>query len=75
MSIPASLAISKLRFPEDGQPLTAGEVTIPEDEEATGQNRNAMMTFSDGAWLGLKVAGMMLVSTRFLEQINICSHS
>ncbi|PLW10579.1 hypothetical protein PCANC_19715 [Puccinia coronata f. sp. avenae] len=62
MSIPASLAISKLRFPEDGQPLTAGEVTIPEDEEATGQNRNAMMTFSDGAWLGLKVAGMILAN-------------
>lgn len=62
MSIPASLAISKLRFPEDGQPLTAGEVTIPEDEKTTSRKRNAMMTFSDGAWLGLKVAGMILAN-------------
>jgi CNT family concentrative nucleoside transporter len=59
MSIPASLAISKLRFPEDGQPITSGKVTIPEDERTRHQDRNAMMTFSDGAWLGLRVAGMM----------------
>jgi CNT family concentrative nucleoside transporter len=59
MSIPASLAISKLRFPEDSQPLTAGKVTIPEDEQTNRKDSNAMMTFSDGAWLGLKVAGMM----------------
>jgi len=62
MSIPASLAISKLRFPEDGQPLTAGKVAIPEEEQAEHQNRNALMTFSDGAWLGLRVAGMILAN-------------
>ncbi|KAA1064812.1 hypothetical protein PGT21_015547 [Puccinia graminis f. sp. tritici] len=59
MSIPASLAISKLRFPEDSQPLTAGKVTIPEDEQTNRKGSNAMMLFSDGAWLGLKVARMM----------------
>ncbi|PLW10580.1 hypothetical protein PCANC_19714 [Puccinia coronata f. sp. avenae] len=62
MSIPASLAISKLRFPEDGQPITSGKVTIPEDERTRHQDRNAMMTFSDGAWLGLRVAGMILAN-------------
>ncbi|KAA1118719.1 hypothetical protein PGT21_003408 [Puccinia graminis f. sp. tritici] len=62
MSIPASLAISKLRFPEDSQPLTAGEVTIPEDEETDRKDTNALMTFSDGAWLGLRVAGMILAN-------------
>ena len=67
MSIPASLAISKLRFPEDGQPLTAGKVAIPEEEQTEYQNRNALMTFSDGAWLGLRVAGMMWISSRDLN--------
>ncbi|OAV98675.1 hypothetical protein PTTG_07696 [Puccinia triticina 1-1 BBBD Race 1] len=62
MSIPASLAISKLRFPEDGQPLTAGEVRIPEDEQINRKDSNALMTFSDGAWLGLRVAGMILAN-------------
>ncbi|KNZ57133.1 hypothetical protein VP01_2232g1 [Puccinia sorghi] len=61
MSIPASLAISKLRFPEDSQPLTAGKVAIPE-EQTKHQKRNALMTFSDGAWLGLRVAGMILAN-------------
>ncbi|KAA1129559.1 hypothetical protein PGTUg99_028583 [Puccinia graminis f. sp. tritici] len=59
MSIPASLAISKLRFPEDGQPLTAGKVIIPEDKQTNREDSNAMMVFSDGAWLGLRVAGTM----------------
>lgn len=62
MSIPAALSISKLRFPEDGEPLTAGHVVIPMDEEADQKDRNALLVFSDGAWLGLRVAGMILAN-------------
>ncbi|EHS64090.1 uncharacterized protein PGTG_20793 [Puccinia graminis f. sp. tritici CRL 75-36-700-3] len=62
MSIPASLAISKLRFPEDSQPLTAGKVIIPEDEHTNRKDSNAIMVFSDGAWLGLRVAGTILAN-------------
>ncbi|KNF00216.1 hypothetical protein PSTG_06630 [Puccinia striiformis f. sp. tritici PST-78] len=62
MSIPASLAISKLRFPEDSRPLTAGQVVIPEDEQNNPRDSNPLMTFSDGAWLGLRVAGMILAN-------------
>jgi CNT family concentrative nucleoside transporter len=51
MIIPASLAISKLRLPEDSQPLTAGKVTIPKDKQTNCKDRNAMITFLDGAWL------------------------
>jgi len=60
MSIPASLAFSKLRYPEEEETLTAGRVVIPDDEEHKAAN--ALHAFANGAWLGLKIAGM-IVST------------
>lgn len=33
MSIPASLAVSKLRYPEEEETLTAGRVVVPDDDE------------------------------------------
>ncbi|KAF2276993.1 H+/nucleoside cotransporter-like protein [Westerdykella ornata] len=58
MSIPASLAISKLRYPEEEETLTAGRVVIPDDEEHRAAN--ALHAFAEGAWLGLKIAGMIV---------------
>jgi CNT family concentrative nucleoside transporter len=55
MSIPASLAISKLRYPEEEETLTAGRVVIPDDDEERAAN--ALHAFANGAWLGLKIAG------------------
>ncbi|KAI8933669.1 hypothetical protein NX059_009389 [Plenodomus lindquistii] len=60
MSIPASLAFSKLRYPETEESLTAGRVVIPDDDEHKAAN--ALHAFANGAWLGLKIAGM-IVST------------
>jgi CNT family concentrative nucleoside transporter len=60
MSIPASLAFSKLRYPETEETLTAGRVVIPDDDEHKAAN--ALHAFANGAWLGLKIAGM-IVST------------
>ena len=60
MSIPASLAISKLRYPEEEETLTAGRVVIPDDEEHRAAN--ALHAFANGAWLGLKIAGMILTT-------------
>jgi concentrative nucleoside transporter, CNT family len=57
MSIPASLAISKLRYPEEEETLTAGRVVIPDDEEHKAVN--ALHAFANGAWLGLKIGGMI----------------
>ncbi|KAI8454664.1 hypothetical protein BY996DRAFT_7078827 [Phakopsora pachyrhizi] len=51
MSIPASLAMSKLQWPEEEQPIPP--------QELNHKDTNAMQAFSNGAWLGLKVAGMM----------------
>src|SRR6186713_470533 len=58
MSIPASLAISKLRYPEEEETLTAGRVVIPDDEEHKAAN--SLHAFANGAWLGLKIAGMIV---------------
>jgi len=58
MSIPASLAISKLRWPETEETLTAGRVVIPDDDEHRAAN--VLHAFANGAWLGLKIAGMIL---------------
>ncbi|KAI9850547.1 MAG: hypothetical protein M1838_005469 [Thelocarpon superellum] len=58
MSIPASLAISKLRYPETEDTLTSGRVVIPDDDE--DKAANGLHAFANGAWLGLKIAGMIL---------------
>lgn len=57
MSIPASLAASKLRWPEKEETLTAGRVVVPEDEDHRAAN--ALHAFTNGTWLGLKIAGMI----------------
>ena len=58
MSIPASLAISKLRYPETEETLTTGRVVIPDEDEQKASN--SLHAFANGAWLGLKIAGMIL---------------
>lgn len=60
MSIPASLAISKMRYPETEETLTSGRVVVPDDEEEKASN--ALHAFANGAWLGLKIAGMIIAT-------------
>ncbi|CAH0056961.1 unnamed protein product [Clonostachys solani] len=60
MSIPASLAISKMRYPETEEPLTSGYIVVPEVEEDKASN--ALHDFANGAWLGLKIAGMIVTT-------------
>lgn len=57
MSIPASIAISKLRYPETEETLTTHNFTIPEDKE--DRPANGLHAFANGAWLGIKIAGMI----------------
>lgn len=57
MSIPASIAISKLRYPETEETLTNSNFKIPEDKE--DRPANALHAFANGAWLGLKIGGMI----------------
>lgn len=60
MSIPASLAMSKLRYPETEETLTAGRVVIPDDDEHEASN--AIHAFANGAWLGIKIGGSIIAS-------------
>lgn len=59
MSIPATLAVSKMRYPETETPITAGKVEVPknEDEEHTV---NALHAFTNGSWFGLKVGATIV---------------
>lgn len=57
MSIPASIAMSKLRYPETEETLTSGKVVIPETDEA--RPSNSLHAFAMGSWLGLKVGVMI----------------
>lgn len=60
MSIPASLAISKLRYPETEEALTAGNVTIPKDTEE--KSENMLHAFAKGAILGIQIAANIVAS-------------
>ncbi|TVY37900.1 Solute carrier family 28 member [Lachnellula subtilissima] len=60
MSIPASLAISKLRYPETEEPLTAGKIVIPEDQDE--KPTNSLHAFANGSWLGIKIGGMIVAA-------------
>lgn len=68
MSIPASLAVSKLRYPELENPISSGTVMIPkveDSEEAREKSKdepqNVLQAFSNGATLGLRIAGTMMI--------------
>ncbi|EMF12773.1 H+/nucleoside cotransporter [Sphaerulina musiva SO2202] len=60
MSIPASLAASKMRYPEEEESLTSGKVVVPDDD--THKAANSLHAFANGAWLGLKIAAMILTT-------------
>ncbi|TFY83366.1 hypothetical protein EWM64_g651 [Hericium alpestre] len=59
MSIPASIAISKMRLPETDEPVTRGRVVVDRGEEKYPP-ANALHAFSKGAVFGLVVAGHIL---------------
>jgi len=60
MSIPASLTISKLRYPETEESLTAGKIVIPRDRDE--RPSNSLHAFASGSWLGIKVGGMIVAA-------------
>lgn len=62
MSIPASIAISKMRIPENEEPVTRGHVTIDRGDEGKSRPANAFHAFSQGALFGLFVAGQILTN-------------
>ncbi|KAH9851424.1 H+/nucleoside cotransporter [Lenzites betulinus] len=62
MSIPASIAISKMRVPEMDEPVTRGRVTVDRGDSDKNKPANALHAFSKGALFGLIVAGQILTN-------------
>ncbi|KAI7866264.1 Na+ dependent nucleoside transporter C-terminus-domain-containing protein [Spinellus fusiger] len=59
MSIPCSLAISKLRYPEVGEPLTRGTVKLPDNPEKTN---NLLHAAGIGASIGINIALLIIAN-------------
>ena len=61
MSIPASISISKLRYPETEEPVTRGQVVVDRGAaDKQGRPANLLHAFSRGAIFGLVVAGQIV---------------
>lgn len=56
MSIPGSIAASKIVYPETEEPDTAGRVVVDRQESEDGRAHNFFEALSNGASLGLQVA-------------------
>lgn len=71
MSIPCSLALSKLRYPETEESLTKGEVIIPEKEE---REANVLHAAANGAAQGvtlcLLIAGTLLAIIALVSMVD-----
>jgi CNT family concentrative nucleoside transporter len=59
MSIPATLAVSKMRYPETETPITAGKIEVPPNEEDE-HTVNALHAFTNGSWFGLKIGATIV---------------
>jgi len=62
MSIPASMAISKIRIPETDEPVTRGNIVVDRGDEGDAKPANILHAFSLGALFGVVVAGQILVN-------------
>jgi CNT family concentrative nucleoside transporter len=60
MSIPASMAISKIRMPELEEPVTRGRVVVDLGDDAKDAPMSVLQALSKGAVLGLFICGQVL---------------
>lgn len=70
MAAPASLAISKVLFPETGEPETKGMVKVKVEKTASNVIEAAAAGASDGLQLALNVAAMLLAFIALIAMIN-----
>lgn len=66
MSIPAAIAASKLVYPETEESDTKGRIVIDRSEDEREANTSFFQALSNGAWFGLKVAGLILANVLVL---------
>jgi CNT family concentrative nucleoside transporter len=70
MAAPASLAISKIIFPEVGEPVTRGTVKLKVEKQAANVIEAAASGASDGLQLSLNVAAMLLAFIALISMVN-----
>ncbi len=70
MAAPASLAISKILFPEVGEPETKGVVRLKVEKNASNVIEAAATGASDGLQLALNVGGMLLAFIALIAMLN-----
>lgn len=62
MSIPASIAASKLIVPETQESETAGRVVVERQESPEEQSNDILQALSNGAWFGVRVAALIFAN-------------
>ncbi len=70
MAAPASLAISKIIFPEIGEPVTKGTVKIQVEKNASNVIEAAAAGASDGMKLALNVGAMLIAFIALIALAN-----
>ncbi len=70
MAAPASLAISKILYPETGEPETKGTVKLKVESNASNVIEAAATGAGDGLQLALNVAGMLLAFIALIALLN-----
>ncbi len=70
MAAPASLAISKIIYPEMKEPVTKGTVKLDVEKNASNAIEAAATGASDGLQLALNVGGMLLAFIALIAMLN-----
>jgi CNT family concentrative nucleoside transporter len=74
MSIPSSIAISKVRIPEVEEPVTRGRVVVDLGKDVKNAPANALHAFAKGAMFGLVISGQIVCDVvailSFIATIN-----
>ncbi len=70
MAAPASLAISKILYPETEESMTKGTVKLKVEKQASNVIEAAAGGASDGLQLALNVGGMLIAFIAFIAMIN-----
>lgn len=70
MAAPAAMLISKIIFPETGEPLTKGTVKIKVEKNASNVIEAAAGGAGDGLWLSLNVGAMLIAFIALIALIN-----
>lgn len=74
MSIPASIVISKLRYPETEETLSAEKLSLTTADDAAAEGAaNWLHAFTNGCWLGIKLAGIVVaVLASVIALVELC---